>query len=74
VVRYERKGRGGKEATVVEKLGLAATELERWTRELKAALGTGGFVEGDTIVLSGDVRQRVGPLLEARGVRKITVA
>lgn len=32
-----------------------------------------GAVEGDTIVLHGDLRQRIEPLLTARGVRKITL-
>ena len=74
VVRIERKGRGGKEATIVEKLGLPPAELEKWTKELKQALGTGGVVDGETIVLQGDVRSRVEALLVARGVRKVTVA
>jgi translation initiation factor 1 len=74
VVRLERKGRGGKEATIVEKLGLAATELERWCKEAKAAMGCGGTVDGDTIVLQGDLRRRMEPWLLARGVRKVTVA
>ncbi len=74
VVRYERKGRGGKEVTLVEKLELGATELETWCRELKRALGCGGSVEGSAILLAGDQRGRLTPLLEARGVRKITVS
>ncbi len=74
VVRYERKGRGGKEATIIEKLGLKPAELERWAKELKQALGTGGVVEDGTIVLQGDVRPRLEALLTARGVRKVTVA
>lgn len=73
VVRLERKGRGGKEATVVEKLGLASAERERWLRELKQALGCGGAVEGEALVLQGDLRERVKALLEARGVRKVTL-
>ena len=72
VVRLERKGRGGKEATVIEKLELKPLELERWARELKQALGVGGSVEGDAIALAGDCRARVEPLLVARGVRKVT--
>jgi translation initiation factor 1 len=74
VVRYERKGRGGKAVTVVEKLDLRPRELEAWLGELKRALGCGGVVEGDALVLQGDLRERVGRLLEARGVRKVTVA
>lgn len=74
VVRFEKKGRGGKAVTVVEKLGLPPRELEAWLGELKRALGCGGQVEGDALVLQGDNRERVGALLEARGVRKVTVA
>jgi translation initiation factor 1 len=71
VVRLERKGRGGKEATLVEHLGLPPAELERWCKALKSALGCGGAVDGAAIVLQGDLRRRVEPLLLARGVRKV---
>ena len=74
VVRYERKGRRGKEVTLIEKLDLRAAELDTWCRDLKRALGCGGSVDGGAIVLAGDQRVRVAPLLEARGVRKITVS
>jgi translation initiation factor 1 len=70
----ERKQRRGKEVTVVDKLGLPAAQLEDWCRELKQALGCGGSVDGDVIVLQGDLRQRIEPLLVARGVGKVTVA
>jgi translation initiation factor 1 len=73
VVRLERKGRGGKEATIVEKLKLPPADRERWLRELKSALGCGGAVEGDALVLQGDLRPRVKAWLEARGVAKVTV-
>lgn len=72
VVRMERKGRGGKEATVVEKLDLDARALAAWSDALKRALGCGGGVEGDAIVVQGDQRERVARWLEARGVRKVT--
>lgn len=74
VVRYQRKGRGGKEATLIEKLGLPAAELDLWCRELKRALGCGGAVEGDAIALAGDQRRRLPALLEARGARRVTVS
>jgi len=73
VVRLERKGRGGKEATVIEKLDLPGEELALWLRELKQALGCGGAVEEGALALQGDLRERVKPLLEARGVRKVTL-
>lgn len=73
VVRLERKGHGGKEATVVDKLGLAGAELERWLKELKTALGCGGAVQGDALVLQGDQRERLRELLPKKGVRKVSV-
>jgi translation initiation factor 1 len=69
----ERKGRGGKEVTIVDKLGLRPAELERWCKDLKQALGCGGSVDGETIVLQGDLRTRVPAVLTARGVTKVTV-
>lgn len=73
VVRYERKGRGGKEVTLVEQLELSPKEREAWLKALKGALGCGGVVEGAALVLQGDHRERLKALLEARGVRRVTV-
>ena len=73
VVRMERAGRGGKEVTVVEHLGLGAAELERWLKELKAGLGCGGVVEGHTLVLQGNHRERLAKVLTARGVKRVTL-
>jgi translation initiation factor 1 len=73
VVRLERKGRGGKEATVIEKLELAPEALVRWLDEAKRALGCGGAVEDGALVLQGDQRERVARWLEGRGVRRVTV-
>lgn len=73
VVRLEKKGRGGKEVTLVEQLGLAPAVLETWLKDLKNALGCGGVVEGEAIVLQGDLRKRLPAVLEARGVRQVKV-
>ena len=73
VVRMERKGRGGKEVTVVEQLDLKPKDLDRLLKELKNALGCGGAVEGDTLVLQGDQRKRLPAILEGKGVRKVIV-
>lgn len=73
VVRYERSGRGGKEVTVIEQLGLKEADLLIWLKQLKAALGCGGSVETDTIMLQGDHRKRLPAILTQRGVRKVIV-
>lgn len=71
VVRMERARRGGKVVTVVSHLGLDGAGLEHWLKDLKATLGCGGTVEGDTIMLQGDQRKRLPPLLRARRVKKV---
>ncbi|MCK5798489.1 MAG: translation initiation factor [Deltaproteobacteria bacterium] len=73
VVRLQRKGRAGKEVTVVEKLGLEISEAEGWLRDLKRELGCGGMMEDDVLVFQGDHRERLGALLRERGVRKLSI-
>lgn len=73
VARIERTGRGGKEVTVIDHLGLAPRELESWLKALKSALGCGGVIEGTAIVLQGDHRARIEKVLTAKGVRKVTL-
>ncbi len=72
VVRFERKGRGGKEVTLVEQLELGEGALAAWLKELKQALGCGGALEGAALVLQGDHRPRVKAWLESRGVKRVS--
>ena len=68
-LRMERQGRGGKMVTVIFGLPNNATFLKELAAKLKAACGTGGTVKAGVVELAGDVRERVRPLLEARGIR-----
>jgi glycosyltransferase involved in cell wall biosynthesis len=61
------------ERTVVEQLELKPAELARWLKELKQSLGCGGTVEGDSLVLQGDHRERVAERLQAKGVKKVSI-
>lgn len=74
VVRLEKKGRRGKDVTVIEKLDLKPAELEIWCRELKQAMGCGGTVEEDAIVLQGDLRSRLAAALTEKGIPKVIVS
>lgn len=74
VVRLERTGRGGKEVTLVEHLELKPAEREAWLKELKGAMGCGGVLEDEALVLQGDLRERAAKWLEKKGVRKVTIA
>jgi translation initiation factor 1 len=74
VVRFERKGHGGKEVTVVEKLELPTDDLEIWLARLKKALGCGGSTRGAALVLQGDQRERAADLLAQWSVPRVSVA
>lgn len=59
--------------TIVEHLAIDQAARREWLKALKAALGCGGSVEGDRLLLQGDQRTRLRPLFEARGVKKVTL-
>jgi translation initiation factor 1 len=67
VLRLEKKGRGGKTVTVVAGLPRNATFLASLASELKRACGTGGTAQEDTVEIQGDRRERLRPLLAAKG-------
>jgi len=73
VLRRERKGRGGKTATIVDGIKLPPSGLERIARELRRALGCGASVDAGAIVVQGDLADRIAPWLAARGARKVVV-
>ena len=66
-LRIEKKGRGGKTATVVFGLPNNAAFLSQLTQDLKRACGVGGSATDDGLLLQGDVRDRIRDLLLAKG-------
>ncbi len=72
VLRLERKGRRGKEVTVID-LDLPVPQRPVWLAELKGSLGCGGVIEGTALVLQGDHRERAAKWLTKRGVAKVIV-
>ena len=73
VVRREKKGRGGKAATIIEGLTLDAGELDAFARRLRKDLGCGAHVEGSNIVLRGAQSDRARAWLLDRGAKKVVV-
>ena len=70
VLQREKKGRGGK--TVTRLLGLPTPDARAyWTAKLKKELGCGATIEGDDVILLGDVGARAETRLEAGGFRRI---
>lgn len=68
---YTAKMRFGKLVTIVE--GLAHEEIERTAKELKKKLACGGTAKGDRIVLQGNHKEKVKPLLMGMGYGENTI-
>lgn len=66
-LRMEKKGRGGKTATVIYGLPRNEAFLKSLCQDLKRACGTGGAVADDGIEIQGDLRDRVRDLLVQKG-------
>jgi translation initiation factor 1 len=66
-VRRETSGRGGKTVTTIDGVPLASDALAQLAGELKRACGTGGTVRDYVIEIQGDHRDKLVPLLEAKG-------
>jgi translation initiation factor 1 len=66
-IRLETRGRGGKSVTVIAGLPADSGRGEELLGELKRALATGGAACDGGFELRGDCRDRLRPLLVARG-------
>lgn len=67
---YESKGRGGKEATIIEVGGSPEeSEMKELASELKRRLATGGSVRGNEILLQGDRRAQLRDILARIGFK-----
>jgi translation initiation factor 1 len=68
-IRRETGGRGGKTVTTIFGLDMAPPQIEELARELKKKLGVGGAVDGFTVVIQGDHRDRIEAWLVERGMK-----
>ena len=69
VVRIERKDRGGKTVTLVERFVGRNDDLEALGKMLKSKCGVGGSVKDGVILLQGDFRKRAAEILTAQGFK-----
>ena len=65
----ERKGRGGKQATIVTGFVCDDEALKEVASRLKRSLGVGGSARGGEILIQGDFRQRVLDELKSMGFK-----
>lgn len=71
-VFYEKKGRGGKQATIITGFeNLSELELTELASEMKKKLATGGSARNGEILIQGDRRNDVTSFLKAKGFKGI---
>ena len=66
-VHLEKKGRGGKQVTLVRGYTGKDSDLKDLGTYLKSRCGVGGSVKDREIIIQGNVRDKVMQLLEEKG-------
>ena len=73
IVRISKKGRGGREATLLSARGLPDDEdLSSLARRIRKQMGCGASLEGPDVLVQGDQRERLELWLIKQGARKVT--
>lgn len=71
LLRRRRSGFGGKTVTELSLPKEFKIDLEALAKDMKKALGCGSRVEGESIILQGDISDRAEEWLYKKGVKKV---
>lgn len=68
-VWYEKKGRRGKQATIVRGFEGSEDALKNLAKELKTSLGTGGAAKDGEIIIQGNFQEKTYQILLKMGFK-----
>ncbi len=66
-VWIDRKGRGGKEVTLVKGIGRPDSYLKDIAKDIKSQCGVGGTAKNGEIIIQGNHRDKVVDILKKKG-------
>lgn len=66
-IELDKKGRNGKQATLITGFQGTEAEIKEFARKLKTTCGVGGSTRDGEILIQGDVRQKLAKILEGEG-------
>ena len=67
IVRIDRRGRAGKQVTLIEGFKGSGDDLAALAKTLKVKCGVGGSAKDGEITIQGDLRDKVTALLTSMG-------
>jgi translation initiation factor 1 len=67
--RIEKKGRGGKDVTVIYEVPYNPPYFKKLLKEIKNHVGGGGAIKDDTLEVQGDHRAKLKNFLEKKGFK-----
>jgi translation initiation factor 1 len=68
-ISLQTKGRKGKKVTMLTGFIISGEDLGKLATELKRKCGAGGSVEGNTVEIQGDFRQKITAELTGAGFK-----